>query len=85
MSARLEPNTVALGTGSRVRVRSGPFADKVGVVAELDGRGAARVIIGGLSTRVELADIEPLAARSEKRALQSSHRRPSATSLRRSR
>lgn len=62
--------------GARVRVLSGAFADKVGVVGELDGRGGARVLLGLLSTRLDLADLEPVVEGRERPALQSSHRRP---------
>ncbi|MFT3774717.1 MAG: hypothetical protein QM820_55910 [Minicystis sp.] len=66
-----------LDKGSRVRVRSGPFADKVGVIGELDGRGGARVLLGLLSTRLELSDLEPVVeGRAERPAIQSSHRKP---------
>src|SRR5262249_43582914 len=62
--------------GVKVRVLSGPFVDKVGVIGELDGRGGARVLLGLLSTRLETADLEPLVEGRERPALQSSHRRP---------
>src|SRR5271155_2594557 len=32
--------------GARVRVVAGPFAGKVGVVDDLDGKGSARVLLG---------------------------------------
>jgi hypothetical protein len=70
-----------LEKGARVRVRSGPFADKVGVIGELDGRGGARVLLGLLSTRLDLADLEPVVeGRAERPAIQSSHRKPLAAS-----
>jgi len=62
--------------GVKVRVLSGPFADKLGVVGELDGRGGARVHLGLLSTRLEVAELEPVVEGRERPALQSSHRRP---------
>lgn len=62
--------------GARVRVRSGPFADKVGTVSEVDGRGAARVMLGLLSSRFDLAELEPIAPGKDRPAFQSSHRRP---------
>jgi hypothetical protein len=43
--------------GARVEVLTGPFAGRVGVVGDLDGRGGARVLLGLLSTRVALADL----------------------------
>jgi len=67
----------ALEKGSRVRVRTGPFADKVGVIGELDGRGGARVLLGLLSTRLDVADLElVIEGRAERPAIQSSHRKP---------
>jgi hypothetical protein len=70
----------ALDKGSKVRVRSGPFADKVGVIGELDGKGGARVLLGLLSTRLDLADLEPvIEGRAERPAIQSSHRKPIAS------
>jgi hypothetical protein len=62
--------------GVKVRVLSGPFADKLGVIGELDGRGGARVLLGLLSTRLEIGDLEPVVEGRERPALQSSHRRP---------
>jgi hypothetical protein len=62
--------------GVKVRVLSGPFVDKVGVIGELDSRGGARVLLGLLSTRLEVADLEPVVEGRERPALQSSHRRP---------
>jgi hypothetical protein len=62
--------------GARVKVLSGPFAEKVGVVGELDGRGGARVLLGLLSTRLEVTNLELVLEGRERPALQSSHRRP---------
>jgi hypothetical protein len=62
--------------GGRVRVRRGPFADKVGTVSELDGRGAARVMLGLLSSRFDLAELEPIVEGKDRPTFQSSHRRP---------
>lgn len=73
---RASAGTSAIEKGARVRVRSGPFADKIGVVGELDGRGGARVLLGLLSTRLELTDLEPAIEGRERPAIQSSHRRP---------
>jgi hypothetical protein len=71
--------------GVKVRVLSGPFADKIGVLGELDGRGGARVHLGLLSTRLEVADLEPVVESRERPALQSSHRRPLAPAPRKAR
>ena len=62
--------------GAKVRVRSGPFVDKIGVIGELDSRGGARVLLGLLSTRLELHDLELAVENRERPAMQSSHRRP---------
>jgi hypothetical protein len=75
-----------LDKGARVRVRSGAFVDKVGVIGELDGKGSARVLLGLLSTRLDLADLEPVVeGRAERPALQSSHRKPLAPAPRKAR
>jgi len=66
----------ALEKGARVRVRSGPFADKVGTVSEVDGRGGARVMLGLLSSRFDLQELEALVEGRERAGFQSSHRRP---------
>jgi hypothetical protein len=66
--------TTPIERGDRVRVRSGPFAEKVGHVSELDGRGGARVMLGLLSTHFDLTELEPVAA--PRASFQSSHRRP---------
>jgi KOW motif len=63
-----------LDVGAKVRVLGGPFAGRVGVISELDGRGGARVTLGLLSARVLLENLGP--ARDIVRpSLQSSHRR----------
>ena len=71
--------------GVKVRVLSGPFADKLGVIGELDGRGGARVLLGLLSTRLEITELEPVLEGRERPALQSSHRRPLAAAPRKAR
>ena len=58
--------------GARVRVLAGPFRGKVGIVTELDERGA-RVQLGLLTTRVDIDDLEPAAGHSRP-ALSVSHR-----------
>lgn len=70
-----DPNGV-LDKGSQVRVNAGPFAGKVGVVGELDGRGGARVLLGLLSTRLAVADLSVLVEAKDRPPLHSSHRRP---------
>jgi hypothetical protein len=69
-----------LGVGAKVRVLGGPFAGRVGVISELDGKGGARVTLGLMSARVPLEDLRSDAtgtpAQFARPALQSSHRRP---------
>ena len=62
--------------GTRVQVLAGPFRGKVGVVQELDGKGAARVMLGLLATRVEVKELIAAAEGKERPALASSHRKP---------
>lgn len=69
----------AIAPGVRVRVLRGPFAEKSGVVQELDGRGGARVMLGLLSARIDLTDLAATAAETpvrERMTLSSSHRKP---------
>ena len=77
--------TAAIEKGARVRVLSGVFADKVGLVSELDGRGGARVLLGLLSTRLDLGDLELAVEGRERPSIQSSHRRPTAPMPRKAR
>jgi sRNA-binding protein len=70
------PAPTTIEKGAKVRVRSGPFVDKIGVIGELDSRGGARVLLGLLSTRLELHDLELAVETRERPAMQSSHRRP---------
>jgi hypothetical protein len=68
--------TAPVAKGGRVRVLEGPFAGKVGVVQELDGKGGARVMLGLLAVRI---DVKHLVAWTDGRArprLSSSHRKP---------
>ena len=60
--------------GARVQVLDGPFAGKVGVVKELDGKGGARVMLGLLAAHLDVKDLAVAAAR--RPVLGSSHRRP---------
>jgi hypothetical protein len=72
---RAAPVAGPVEKGGRVRVLEGPFAGKVGVVQELDGKGGARVMLGLLAVRI---DVKDLVAWTEGRArplLSSSHRR----------
>jgi hypothetical protein len=74
--AAASAGAASIEKGAKVRVLSGPFADKVGVVGELDGRGGARVLLGLLATRLEVTGLEPIVEGRERPPLQSSHRRP---------
>jgi hypothetical protein len=62
--------------GSKVRVVDGPFAGKVGVVQELDGRGGARVMLGLLAVRVDLNNLAPSTGGHQRLRLSTSHRKP---------
>ncbi len=68
--------TAPIEKGTRVQVLAGPFRGKVGVVQELDGKGAARVMLGLLATRVEVTELVAAAEGKERPALASSHRKP---------
>lgn len=61
--------------GAQVRVLSGPFVGKVGILGELDGRGGARVLLGLLSTRLLVEQLEAVVEAKDRPSLQSSHRR----------
>jgi hypothetical protein len=61
--------------GARVRVLEGPFAGKVGVVQELDGKGGARVMMGLLAVRLAVKDLAISVERRHRPLLSSSHRR----------
>jgi hypothetical protein len=68
----------SLEVGTKVRVLGGPFAGRVGVISELDGKGGSRVALGLLSARVLLENLR--AVRDPARpAIKSSHRRPPST------
>jgi hypothetical protein len=61
--------------GTRVRVLEGPFAGKVGVVQELDGKGGARVLLGLLAVRLAVKDLVALLEGRARPLLSSSHRK----------
>lgn len=67
--------SVPIEKGTRVRVLAGPFANKVGIVQELDHKGRARVRLGLLAATLDLKDIVAQADGSRP-MLASSHRRP---------
>lgn len=68
--------------GDRVLVKNGPFAGKVGVMGEPDGKGGVRVMLGLLSAKLDLTDIDPVIEKGERPAIHSSHRKPLATAPR---
>ncbi|MFO0662751.1 MAG: KOW motif-containing protein [Polyangiaceae bacterium] len=72
---RIEVDAAAtVERGSRVRVLSGPFRDRVGVVSDLDPRGRARVVLGLFSTVCDTKDL--IVAREGARPMLVSHRKP---------
>jgi hypothetical protein len=62
--------------GAQVRVLDGPFAGKVGVVQELDGRGGARVMLGLLAVRIDMTNLEVHVEGRRRPVLSTSHRKP---------
>jgi transcription antitermination factor NusG len=65
-----------LERGTRVRVLTGPFMGKIGVVQEVDGRGGARVMLGLLATRLDVKDLIASTEGRERPSLGTSHRKP---------
>jgi hypothetical protein len=61
--------------GTRVRVLTGPFANKVGVVEELSAKGRARVRLGLLAATLGLEDLVA-SITGPRPVLGSSHRKP---------
>ena len=43
--------------GAKVKIKSGPFAERVGSVAEVDGKGHARVLFGLIAARLEVTEL----------------------------
>ena len=77
--AQREAETLAASPferGARVTVLKGPFAGKVGVVQELDGKGGARVMLGLLAVRLDVKNLVSEAAGRGRPRLSSSHRKP---------
>jgi hypothetical protein len=75
--AEVDPK-VPIEKGTRVRVLAGPFADKVGIVQELDSQGRARVRLGLLAATLALKDLVA-STEGQRPMLTSSHRRPRAS------
>mgnify|MGYP000971258102 CR=1 FL=1 len=69
--------SIPIEKGTRVRVLAGPFANKVGIVQEIDAQGRARVRLGLLAATLELRDLVA-SSEGERPILGSSHRRPRA-------
>jgi transcription antitermination factor NusG len=62
--------------GARVSVLKGPFAGKVGVFQELDGRGGAHVTLGLLAVRLDVKNLVLATVGRARPRLSSSHRKP---------
>ena len=73
--AGIDPRT-PIEKGVRVRILEGPFAGKVGLVQELDGKGGARVMLGLLAVRLDAKDVVACAEGRVRPLLSSSHRKP---------
>lgn len=43
--------------GAKVKVKSGPFAERIGTVAEVDAKGHARVLFGLIAARLEVGEL----------------------------
>jgi transcription antitermination factor NusG len=74
LSTEVDPK-IPIEKGTRVRVLAGPFANKVGIVQELDSKGRARVRLGLLAATLDLKDIVA-STEGTRPMLASSHRRP---------
>jgi hypothetical protein len=74
LSTEVDPK-LPIEKGMRVRVLAGPFANKVGIVQELDSKGRARVRLGLLAATLDLKDIIA-STEGVRPMLASSHRRP---------
>lgn len=61
--------------GVKVRVRTGPFQNKSGVVQELDGKGSARVLLGLLATWIDVRQLVGCIEGRDRPMLGSSHRK----------
>ena len=74
LSTEVDPKA-PIEKGTRVRVLAGPFANKVGIVQELDSKGRARVRLGLLAATLDLKDLVA-STEGTRPMLGSSHRRP---------
>jgi len=66
----------SIAPGSKVRVIDGPFAGKVGIVHEVDGKGGVRVMLGLLAVRVDLNNLASCGGERQRLRLSTSHRKP---------
>jgi hypothetical protein len=73
LSTEVDPK-IPIEKGTRVRVLAGPFANKVGIVQELDPKGRARVRLGLLAATLDLKDLVA-STEGQRPMLTSSHRR----------
>jgi hypothetical protein len=73
--ARSRPGA-SIERGTRVRVLEGPFSGKVGTVHELDGKGGARVMLGLLAVRFDVANLAVHEEGRRRPVLGTSHRKP---------
>jgi hypothetical protein len=67
--------SVAVEKGVKVRVLAGPFANRLGIVQEIDPKNRARVRLGLLVATIDLKDLAA-SAEGARPMLASSHRRP---------
>ncbi len=52
-----------VAVGAKVKVKTGPFAERVGTVAEVDGKGHARVLFGLIAARLDATELVTVAER----------------------
>lgn len=52
-------HVVDFAKGSRVKVTTGPFAGRVGVVSDLDSKGTVKILIGRVTVRTESHMVQP--------------------------
>jgi len=72
--ADIDPS-LPIEKGTKVRVLAGPFANRLGIVQELDPRNRARVRLGLLVATIDMKDLAA-SADGSRPMLASSHRRP---------
>jgi transcription antitermination factor NusG len=71
-----EPEESPFERGARVSVLKGPFAGKVGIFQELDGKGGAHVTLGLLAVRLDVKNLVLATVGRARPRLSSSHRKP---------